>query len=344
MLNRVAWYEYRAVLHVHSTYSDGTGTVREIIDEAHRAGLDILWLTDHNTDGAAIDPGPGYYGSLLFLVGAEVTPPRNHTLVLGHAHLPSHEEPLESIVSQVLAQGALAFIAHPDDPGNATARLPSYRWDERQVTTMTGLEVWNHLSDWSRRVTSIPRGLWALWHPFRRLSPNPKTLELWDALGQTRRVVGIGGVDAHQAKIGPLRIFPYATSFRGVRTHIFTERPLSRDWEQNERMLLEALSRGRAAMVNAHWGSEVGFRWWAEKTARPTALMGDEAPYESGWTLLGLAPVAANWEIWRNGQLVEERQGTLVEVPVTAPGVWRVLLRRGNPPEPWIYSNPIYFR
>lgn len=344
MFSRVTLHEYRAVLHVHSIYSDGTGTVAEIIQEAADAGLDVLWLTDHDTHGAAVDPGPGYYGPLLFLVGAEVTPARNHTLVFGPAELPSREEPLQTIIDQVLAQGALAFIAHPDDPGNPTARVPSYRWDDRHVTSMTGLEVWNHLSDWSRRITSIPRGLWALAHPLRRLSANPTTLAIWDALGQTGRVVGIAGVDAHQAKVGPLRIFPYRTSFRGIRTHIFTESPLSRDWQQDERTLVDALARGRAALVNAQLGTEVGFRWWAEKTGHPPVLMGDEVPYGSGWRLLGLAPVAASWEIWCNGQFLQESQGTLVEVPVTSAGVWRVLLRRGNPPEPWLYSNPIYFR
>ncbi|NMP22279.1 CehA/McbA family metallohydrolase [Sulfobacillus harzensis] len=348
MLNRVSLFEYRAVLHVHSRYSDGTGSPHEIIREAARAGLDILWLTDHDTRRAAMDPGAGYYGHLLFLVGAEVTPPTNHTLVLGPAQLPSPKMPLQTIIDHLMSQHALAFIAHPDDPGNPTARLPSYRWEDREITGFTGLEVWNHLSDWSRGVDSILRGLCALAHPFRALEANPLTLQLWDELGRERRVVGVGGVDAHQARVGwrklALKIFPYRTSFNAIRTHIYTAEPLSNDWVEAERALLGALNAGRAALVNAHSGTELGFRFWAEDGEGRTALMGDEAAFKSGWRLRGLAPVPVHWEIWGNGHPMTTMTGTILDYRVDNPGVWRVVLRRGRRLDVWIYSNAIYLR
>src|SRR5215207_6997111 len=37
------------VIHCHSTYSDGTGTVSEIAAAASRAGVDAVLLTDHDT-------------------------------------------------------------------------------------------------------------------------------------------------------------------------------------------------------------------------------------------------------------------------------------------------------
>lgn len=42
-------HEYVGALHIHSVYSDGTGTVEEIINYAREVGLDYLILTDHNT-------------------------------------------------------------------------------------------------------------------------------------------------------------------------------------------------------------------------------------------------------------------------------------------------------
>ncbi|MDD6221941.1 MAG: PHP domain-containing protein, partial [Lachnospiraceae bacterium] len=39
----------RVDLHVHSTFSDGTATPREIVQMAAAAGLSAMALTDHDT-------------------------------------------------------------------------------------------------------------------------------------------------------------------------------------------------------------------------------------------------------------------------------------------------------
>lgn len=348
VLDRLGLYEHRVVMHVHSRYSDGSGEPQRIVEEAQRAGVDVLWLTDHDTRRALEVPGAGYYGHLLLLVGVEITPPTNHYLALGQIRLIAPTESLQTVIDHVAAEGGLGFIAHPDDPGNRTARLPSYRWTDRGVDGFAGLEIWNHLSDWSRSVTSIPAGLMALRRPHRRLSANPKTLALWDALGQARRVVGIGGADAHAAVVGkwPLRltIFPYRTSFKGIRTHVYTENPLPANWLEAETLLMDAMARGRVAVVNAGVGEELGFRLWAEHPHEPLVAIGGEACWNQGYRVKGLAPVPVRWEIWHDGQLTGRMEGTLCDWPVAAPGVWRVVLRRGRADEVWIYSNPIYMR
>jgi nitrogenase molybdenum-iron protein alpha/beta subunit len=38
-------YDYKGAIHVHSTYSDGTGTVEEIMQAANEAGLDFVVIT-----------------------------------------------------------------------------------------------------------------------------------------------------------------------------------------------------------------------------------------------------------------------------------------------------------
>jgi len=39
----------RAILHIHTTYSDGTATVEEILDDAeHRGDIDVVGITDHD--------------------------------------------------------------------------------------------------------------------------------------------------------------------------------------------------------------------------------------------------------------------------------------------------------
>src|SRR5437868_6676544 len=73
-------HDLACVVHLHSTHSDGTGTVPQIVSAGQRAGVDVVMLTDHNTRaGADLE---GWHRSVLLLVGEEVTPERrDHTLV-----------------------------------------------------------------------------------------------------------------------------------------------------------------------------------------------------------------------------------------------------------------------
>ena len=59
-------------LHVHSRYSDGAGSVREIADAARRAGLDFMAINDHAymTDGLHADE-EGFYDGVLVLMALE---------------------------------------------------------------------------------------------------------------------------------------------------------------------------------------------------------------------------------------------------------------------------------
>ena len=36
-------------LHMHTTYSDGTDTVKELLEKAESLGLEVISITDHNT-------------------------------------------------------------------------------------------------------------------------------------------------------------------------------------------------------------------------------------------------------------------------------------------------------
>ena len=60
-------------VHLHSTYSDGSDPVRQVIDAATAVGLDYVVLTDHDTRAAASAGYGGYHGDMLLVIGAEVT-------------------------------------------------------------------------------------------------------------------------------------------------------------------------------------------------------------------------------------------------------------------------------
>lgn len=348
MIDPLNLYEYRLALHVHSRYSDGSGTPMEIIREAQASGIDVVWLTDHNTLEAALVPGPGYYGHVLFLVGAEISPPQNHLLVFGVDRLPVSDMPWAEIVEQINRDQGLSFVAHPDDPGNPFLRLPSYRWTEQSVRGFTGLEVWNHISHWARHIRGLSTGLWAAFHPWWHIDRAPEeNLRLWDRLGQTERVVGIGGVDAHAVPIGkrPLKrmVFSYRLSFQTIRTHVYTRTPLSGEWRVDQQLLLGAMRAGTVAIVNVREGTETGFRFWGESRGA-VIPMGGGCPFFPDIRIRGVSPVPVHWEIYGNGTLDGMQEGTLLEYKVPRPGVWRVALVRPRSHRVWIYGNPIYLR
>ena len=345
MTPSLRYYEYSAALHVHSRYSDGCGTVSEILDQAQGTEVDILGLTDHDTRAAALNPGEGYYGRVMLLVGAEITPQQNHLLTWFAEDLPSKDSPWPAIVQSVAAQGGLSFVAHPNDRGNRTLRLPSYRWTERETKGFTGMEVWNHLSQWSDSVRNVPSGLWSLFHPFRSLHNGPRTedLALWDRLCQDACIVGIGGSDAHAAPVPRTRwqVFPYRVSFQAIRTQIYLPEPLSHKWRADSQLIKAALTGGHCAIMAAHLGREKGFRYWAEHP-KHSAFMGDRIPWHPDVRLCGSSPVNATWRLIKNGQPIFTTTGHLLNVVAKEPGCYRVELFRGKKSRAWIYSNPLY--
>ncbi|NJC97310.1 MAG: PHP domain-containing protein, partial [Anaerolineae bacterium] len=74
-------------LHMHTRYSDGTGTHKDIADAAMKSGLDAVIVTDHNV---LVEGMEGYYRlgttRVLLLIGQEVhdqdrVPQKNHLLI-----------------------------------------------------------------------------------------------------------------------------------------------------------------------------------------------------------------------------------------------------------------------
>ena len=66
-------YEYLVNLHMHTPYSDGRGSHRQIAEAAWQAGIDVVIVTDHNV---WVNGPEDYYNDedrrVLLLVGEEV--------------------------------------------------------------------------------------------------------------------------------------------------------------------------------------------------------------------------------------------------------------------------------
>ena len=71
-------------LHMHTSYSDGTDSVKEILKNAKQINLEIISITDHNTCNAyqemeELNVSKFYNGNII--VGCEFTTSYNNRLI-----------------------------------------------------------------------------------------------------------------------------------------------------------------------------------------------------------------------------------------------------------------------
>lgn len=109
-----------ADLHMHTTYSDGVGSVEETLAYIQwRTALDVIAITDHDTiEGAlrARDLAERQSFPFEVIVGEEVSTREGHVLALFlHKRIPAGLS-VERTIELAHAQGGLAVIAHPFNP------------------------------------------------------------------------------------------------------------------------------------------------------------------------------------------------------------------------------------
>ena len=259
MLNLV---EKKAVLHVHTDASDGTGSIEDVIRIASSAGVDILGINDHNTLDARERDFGGWNSSLFVLAGAELqdSEENSHLLVYGIDELPRTLHTRDQI-SFVNENGGIAIAAHPTEAPGKLPRTRSYSWKAGNSTDgLTGVEIWNYMSLWKKGI-SIVNAAAKVKYPDRHVEhPDPKAIEFWERTGGC----AIAGPDAHALRFGigrvRLEIFPYDMMFRRLLTHILFDTDLSDSDEIAEKQILSALRHGSCFTSNLLYGDASGFR------------------------------------------------------------------------------------
>ena len=124
----VRMHDLSCVVHLHSTHSDGTGTVREIARAAARARADVVLLTDHDTLAAKRNGEEGWYGDVLLLAGEEVSPlRRDHYLAFGiDTEIRHRGLDACAIARAVRDAGGFGFAAHPFSEGSKRFKRPGH--------------------------------------------------------------------------------------------------------------------------------------------------------------------------------------------------------------------------
>lgn len=348
----MARYTYPGNIHIHSTYSDGSGSIKQIALNAARAGLSFVMITDHETlEGLAEE---GIYGKVVTLVGMEINRSSNHYLAFDlERPVHSNEDCPQEVIDEVNRQGGFGIIAHPFERGSPyLEKGQAYPWINWPVFGFTGLEIWNYSSHWRGLHPSLLRTIYYFFFNRKaamRGAP-PEVLALWDCYNVSgHRVIGIGGSDAHAFiyRFGflPLQIFSYSYIFGTINTYLLLEEELAEDFLAAKTQILNALKDGRCYISFDSLAKGSGLIFYAV-SGMQRYLMGSAFPYTPGLALEAKIPVKrALFKLVRDGKVIHTSSGSSLHFTVQQSGVYRLevfykpLLGR---PRPWIYSNPIF--
>jgi hypothetical protein len=351
-------------LHMHTRYSDGHGSHTDIANAALRAGLDVVIVTDHNVwvNGPEDTYREGDR-SVLLLVGEEIhdttrDPQKNHMLVFGAGRelAPFAQNP-QHLLDAVNQAGGVAFLAHPVETSAPAIHEPDISWVDWNIQGYTGIELWNEMSEFKSHLKTKLHAIYYAFNPKRvARGPVQGILKKWDELlAEGRRVVAIGGTDAHAfpVRLGPLRriLYPYEFQFHTINTHLLVPRSLTGEVVDDRRMIIEAFRQGHAFIGYDLPAPTRGFTFTAHGMDA-TASMGDEVSAEKGITFqIRLPQSAGSHEVecclLRDGKTVKTwRNKPLITHIAVEPGVYRVevYIHYLGKRRAWIFSNPIYVR
>ncbi len=139
----------KADTHMHSTYSDGCGTIEEILEHAQlHTNLDVIAITDHDCiEGAlrARDLWARKSYRFDFIVGEEISTREGHLLGLFIEKRIRPGLSMEQSIDLIHEQGGIAIIAHPLQPffRHSCQRHVMDRIHASKDVCFDGIETWN---------------------------------------------------------------------------------------------------------------------------------------------------------------------------------------------------------
>jgi hypothetical protein len=343
-------YDYKGAIHIHSTYSDGKGEVKEIMDCANDVGLDFVILTDHDNLKALDEGLERWYGSSLLIVGTEISPRYNHYIAFGNGRLSNVEflrnKKPQEFIDEISREGWLGFISHPDHEGTKRFEIESYKWLDWEVERFQGYCLWDLMSDWQEKLDRDELSM-DIYHNFINYLSGPKgiTMARWDEFNQKRKVIGIGELDNHRSERDyqgeKIIAFPYETGFKTILNHVLLENALDKDPNKAKAQILEAISKGRLYISFDWWDDPTEFSFQIEDDEK-LLFIGDEGVFKGNAELIVSLPLKAYLTIFLNGRAIKEEEGDELIMKVDSPGVYRIEAYRND--LVWVISNPIYLR
>jgi hypothetical protein len=341
---------WRGAWHVHTTLSDGLGSVEEVAAAAKRAGAQWVVLADHNELAPG---GPRYVDGVLIVPSTEISSVPGHVVGLGLSHPLTRAERTGDALEAIRAHGGFPVAAHP-----VNRKRP---YEPLDVPGLGGMEVLS-LDDQFRDALANPAVLIpaALAYPggpelaaARLLGERSGSLARWKELLRHRPLPAFCSIDAHGHP-------PYDGMMRTLAMYALAGAAPTGDASRDAPRLLEALRSGRSFCGIDFYGSAAGFRFFAEGEG-PSASSGQGSGAALGESVaLSSKPVLTVELAYRplpsDGMIsITCAGGPIVQGPVA---VGRLALRGGtgacwaevtakspfSAQALWVVSNPIYVR
>ncbi len=264
---------YRGDLHTHTHHSDADGlSVAGLVTAARRAGLDFIFLTDHNTTAGLPELEAAGEDDLLTAAGLELTTFWGHALCLGTRQwvdwrIRPGTGQIAQIAAETYAAGRIFIIAHPQSLGDPCCTGCAWRYGEMMPGAARLVEVWNG--------------------PWGGDSNNEASLALWyDWLNQGHRLVATAGSDLHS-----VTDYDRRPGFNVIYADGLTEAAL-----------LRALAVGHLYLSA---GPQLAFQ--AQAADGSTAISGDTVAGLVAFTLTWTAcPADAHIRVIANGMLLHQ--------------------------------------
>lgn len=348
--------------HVHTSRSDGMGSVADVAAAAARADLDFIILADHG-DGMRGPDEPRYLDQVLVVDAVEISTTHGHYIAVG---LPPSPYPLggdgRDVVADVRRLGGFGVVAHPTSP------RPELRWTESPREGVDGVEWINADSEWRDESTvTLLRAI--LTYPFRpaetvaSLFDRPTAaLAEWEARGADHPVVGVPGTDAHGGFGGAdgrdpsdppaartLDLPDYESAFRAFSLRLRLDQPLTGEPQADARLVETALRAGRAYSVVDGLAAPGRVDFDATSGSEHSTMGGTlrlDGPVEVAVRIDSPGPVEL--VLIRDGVEWHRTPGPamnhrfIADRPTTIRLEGRLAGAPGEPPVPWIVTNPIY--
>ena len=304
---------YRGDLHSHSNHSDaGTRTVAELVEAARAAGLDFVFLTDHNTISGLPEMDASTTPELLAAGGVELTTFWGHALCLGVRdwvdwRIRPGDGGMARIAAAAYAADQVFIIAHPLSAGDPGCTGCAWRFGEMMPGNARLVEIWNG--------------------PWRGDSHNEAALALWyDWLNQGLRLAATAGSDTHGRHSYAAR-----PGFNVIYAESLTEAAL--------------LSGLRAGRLYLSAGPQLAFEAEDGRGAHWSIgdTVGQPATFTARWSG---CPADAQIRLIANGRLLRQWQageaGEYAWPTTPAEADWLVVEIRSGDGEMLAVTNPIY--
>jgi hypothetical protein len=325
--------ELRGAWHVHTTRSDGRGTLEEVVRAARAAGLQFVVVTDHNV---LAPEDAGWHDGVLVIEASEASTRFGHVVAAGVPRALTKEECGREPLEAIAALGGQAVLAHPYHP-----RRPWSGWER---APWRGIEVVSNDTSWGE--ITVGRG-WGRILPGLAVLPFDAARTVIGLVPSTHREEAVleGGLLAAppgprrpDGGLAPSRVllcsadahgYPtYRAAFEAFSMHVPVR--ATGDAATDGRAVLAALLDGRATCVfdGVAPAAEVRLAG-AGGTLRLTAA----APLD------GVEAV-----LWRGGAVVATGRAEAGALRFDCdggcgPGTYRAVVTRGG--RPWIFTNPV---